>query len=132
MQRPLLFADLVEYLSLTRVVVRKDWTNSDFVLRSEVWEAAADLAQTAFGTSMSSRLPDTGYNDENRHEYSSVTDLIDAAASTLDEQLVVVVAMAPAFVLGTVFGTGTVRMIWYVWHVAPHVPSLLELCMTFT
>jgi len=65
-------ADLVEYLNLTRVVVRKDWTNSDFVLRSEVWEAAADLAQRAFGTSMSSRLPDTGYNGENRHEYSKV------------------------------------------------------------
>jgi hypothetical protein len=30
MQRPLLFADLVDYLNLTKLAVREDWTNSDF------------------------------------------------------------------------------------------------------
>jgi hypothetical protein len=30
MQRHLLFADLAEYLNLTKVAVREDWTNSEF------------------------------------------------------------------------------------------------------
>lgn len=44
MQRPLLFADLVEYLNLTEVSVREDWINSDF----GGYRAPGDIAHTSF------------------------------------------------------------------------------------
>jgi hypothetical protein len=44
MQRPLLFADLVEYLNLTKVATRKDWTNSDF----RGYRAPGDSAHASF------------------------------------------------------------------------------------
>ena len=44
MNRPLLFADLVEYLNLTKVAIREDWTNGDF----RGYRAPGDSAHVSF------------------------------------------------------------------------------------